>query len=64
VIVKEVGFGIAREQAHLLIEAGAAAIDVSGRGGTNFLAIESRRSRRRLFPGDSFLGAAYGGQPG
>lgn len=50
VIVKEVGFGIAREQAHLLIEAGAAAIDVSGRGGTNFLAIESRRSRRRLSP--------------
>ena len=50
VIVKEVGFGIAREQARLLIEAGAAAIDVSGRGGTNFLAIEGRRSRRRLSP--------------
>ncbi len=50
VIVKEVGFGIAREQARLLIEAGAAAIDVGGRGGTNFLAIEGRRSRRRLSP--------------
>ena len=52
VIVKEVGFGIAREQARLLIEAGAAAIDVGGRGGTNFLAIENRRTRsgRRLSP--------------
>ncbi|HOA35783.1 MAG TPA: type 2 isopentenyl-diphosphate Delta-isomerase [Bacillota bacterium] len=50
VIVKEVGFGIAREQAKLLIEAGAAAIDVSGRGGTNFMAIEGRRSRRPLSP--------------
>lgn len=50
VIVKEVGFGIAREQARLLVEAGAAAIDVGGRGGTNFIAIESRRSRRRFSP--------------
>ena len=48
VIVKEVGFGIAREQALLLVEAGVAAIDVGGRGGTNFLALEGRRSRRRL----------------
>lgn len=50
VIVKEVGFGIAREQARLLIEAGAAAVDVGGRGGTNFLTIENLRSRRRLSP--------------
>ncbi len=50
VIVKEVGFGMAREQARQLIEAGAAALDTGGRGGTNFLAIENRRSRRRLSP--------------
>lgn len=50
VIIKEVGFGIAREQARLLIGAGAAAIDVGGRGGTNFVAIEGRRSRRSLSP--------------
>jgi len=50
VIVKEVGFGIAMEQARLLLEAGVAAIDVGGRGGTNFLSIESGRSGRRLPP--------------
>lgn len=50
VIAKEVGFGIAREQALLLCEAGVAAIDVGGRGGTNFLAIENRRARRRISP--------------
>lgn len=50
VIVKEVGFGMAREQARRLIDAGAAALDVGGRGGTNFMAIENRRSRRRLSP--------------
>ncbi len=44
VIVKEVGFGMAREQAEILIKAGVAAIDVGGKGGTNFLAIENRRS--------------------
>ncbi|MEW5784861.1 MAG: type 2 isopentenyl-diphosphate Delta-isomerase [Bacillota bacterium] len=50
VIVKEVGFGIAREQAICLKEAGVAAIDVGGQGGTNFLAIENRRSGRRISP--------------
>ena len=48
VIVKEVGFGIAREQALELIEAGVKAIDIAGRGGTNFINIESRRSGRSI----------------
>ena len=48
VIVKETGCGIAREQALELFGAGAAAVDLGGRGGTNFLEIESRRSRRRF----------------
>jgi len=48
VIIKEVGFGIAGEQARQLIRAGAAAIDVGGRGGTDFLAIESMRSGEQI----------------
>ncbi|WP_027417471.1 type 2 isopentenyl-diphosphate Delta-isomerase [Aneurinibacillus terranovensis] len=43
VIVKEVGFGISRETALRLAECGVAAIDVGGRGGTNFASIENER---------------------
>lgn len=43
VIIKEVGCGIAREQAAMLAEVGIQAIDVGGAGGTNFLAIEAAR---------------------
>lgn len=50
VIVKEVGFGIAREQALLLLEAGVSAVDIGGRGGTNFLSIESCRAEAQLSP--------------
>jgi isopentenyl-diphosphate Delta-isomerase len=44
VIAKEVGFGVAREQAAQLKEIGVAAIDVGGKGGTNFMHIEKRRA--------------------
>jgi len=44
VIVKEVGCGIAREQAQVLSKTGIGGIDVGGAGGTNFLAIEASRS--------------------
>ena len=43
VIAKEVGFGLSREAADRLIEAGVEYLDVGGRGGTNFIAIENRR---------------------
>ena len=43
VIVKEVGFGISMDAAELLSSAGVAAIDVGGRGGTNFSWIENQR---------------------
>lgn len=48
VIVKEVGCGIAREQAEALAGIGIKAIDVGGTGGTNFLAIEAARGQINL----------------
>ena len=44
VMVKEVGFGIAREQAALLASTGIRSINIGGKGGTNFVAIEAMRS--------------------
>ncbi|WP_422443771.1 type 2 isopentenyl-diphosphate Delta-isomerase [Thermoanaerobacterium sp. DL9XJH110] len=45
VIVKEVGFGIAGEEAQKLVDIGVRIIDVAGAGGTNFIAIENRRNK-------------------
>ena len=44
VIVKEVGFGISKEAAAAVYDAGVRYIDVSGQGGTNFIAVEQRRT--------------------
>ncbi|RTE10479.1 type 2 isopentenyl-diphosphate Delta-isomerase [Paenibacillus whitsoniae] len=43
VIVKEVGFGISRDNAKQLQEIGVRIVDVGGYGGTNFAAIENAR---------------------
>ena len=43
VMVKEVGFGMSRETIKQLTDIGVEWIDVSGRGGTNFAAIENAR---------------------
>ena len=49
VIVKEVGFGIAKEEALALVENNVKIIDVSGTGGTNFIAIENMRNKEAAF---------------
>lgn len=48
VIVKEVGFGIMRENARQLADIGVHILDVGGTGGTNFAAIENARRQAPL----------------
>ncbi|MGI9862206.1 type 2 isopentenyl-diphosphate Delta-isomerase [Moorella naiadis] len=48
VIAKEVGFGLSREAARQLYHAGVRILDVGGRGGTDFAAIENRRRERQI----------------
>lgn len=46
VVVKEVGFGMDPEDVTLLAQAGVAAVDVAGAGGTNWALVEGRRDHR------------------
>lgn len=48
IIVKEVGFGISRECATALQKRGISIIDVGGKGGTSFVAIENKRRRNTV----------------
>lgn len=51
VIVKECGFGLSQETARQLHAVGVRAIDLSGRGGTNFAWIEAERGGTTQDPG-------------
>ena len=48
-IVKEVGFGMSRKTLQLLHDIGVQYVDVSGRGGTNFIRIENHRRERQEY---------------
>lgn len=47
VIVKEVGFGMSYKTLRTCIGLGVSAVDVSGRGGTDFITIENARANRQ-----------------
>lgn len=48
IIVKEVGFGLAQETVKKLKEINITLLDVGGKGGTNFIAIEKSRQEEKL----------------
>lgn len=61
VIAKETGAGVSRETAGDLVDAGVAALDVGGAGGTSFARIEGQRAAGRGDRRGERLGETFGG---
>ena len=60
VLVKETGCGITPAEGVELLKAGAAYVDISGRGGTDWVAVETYRKAVKERPaGESFRGWGY-----
>lgn len=49
VVVKEVGFGLGSDAVAAVASCGVSTVDVSGRGGTNFIDIENRRREKQEY---------------
>jgi isopentenyl-diphosphate Delta-isomerase len=58
-IAKETGAGLSRESALELASLGFAALDVGGRGGTTFAAVEAKRAERHGDPRGARVGHVY-----
>jgi isopentenyl-diphosphate delta-isomerase len=56
VVVKEVGFGLDGDDVRLLAQAGVAAVDVAGAGGTNWALVEGMRDARAAAVARAFAG--------
>jgi isopentenyl-diphosphate delta-isomerase len=72
VVVKEVGFGLSYESIAELSDRGVGTVDVSGRGGTNFIDIENHRRSRQEYSylsgwgqttAECLLDTLHGGHP-
>lgn len=59
ILVKETGAGISKESAKILSDIGVDAIDVSGKGGTNWSVIEEYRLRERNESKKASLGETF-----